>query len=1167
MPVGETTTVTLITGDRVVVRDGRVAGVRMARGREHVRTWQFRVEGHDHVIPLDALPLLRQDRLDRRLFDVTGLVEQDYDDEHEPVVPTMVGDAAGAAVAGAEPLGRLGLVKRDIPKSEAARAWRDLTGAGAGIASTGKVWLNGRVRAALDRSVPQVGAPKAWRAGLRGDGVKVAVLDTGYDATHPELAGKVDAEANFTDEGEARVDTDGHGTHVASTIAGVGEHPGVAPGARLLVGKVLGRYGGREDWVLAGMQWAVDNGADVVNMSLGGNGGDGTDLLSQTVNRLSESTGALFVVSAGNAGGRGTVGSPGTADRALTVGSVTKSDQLSVFSSRGPRRGDFGLKPEISAPGSDIVAARAAGTLAPFAVDEHHARLSGTSMAAPHVAGAAAILAGQHPDWTGEQIKGALVGSAHRLAGVDTHAQGAGRLDVARATTQQVRVEGVAGFGEVWGAWRADREITYVNDGDRDVTLELTAEVDQRDRIALDRTVTVPARSRATVVVGVHGDAATRGELTGAVVARAGDVVLTTPVTANLLGDPHELTVEVTGRDGEPVRSVLIVTDERTGRSSDAIVWGGEPARFTVPAGDYRITGITQDTTGATTMFAQPAAVAGATAVVVDAQRGKPVVATIDDPDARAGYGGVTAIVSDPDEDGPIDGSLVAFGGTPDEGAGLYTIGSPRMRGLDLVQFSYFTPPHVVVTVVGEGGFEFASAGTAAPLGFAGVLTGRVVDIGLADPETIEQAGDLTGALVLIAPRDWDNEPPVDFDQVARGIALAKGRGAKAVLSYTGLPQPPALPTVALWDREELRALQALLSQRPVEVSLLSRAGSPDAYFLADRVAGHVPEGHEFRYRRAALGTVDRLLVDTMKPGQYRFHYGFWTFGGLTASAEVEAIWPQRRSDHATEGTAISMAAAVGFTESGDFGFETTVPVELEAGERRTSRVFGAPFGPELTTPPTHSQDGEPLPWAYRERDHVRFAIPMFADSDPGNAAQYDTTNLGATTLYRGAREVGRSDVPGTGAFTATPGTYRLVVDATRPAAETSMVPALSTRTGAEWTFRVGRGDATRRALPLLDVRFALPLDDHNRAAAGEALVGTVTAAHQPGAPVVRAKVRTVEVSFDDGRTWRRAALSGDRVTVPAGGAAGGYVSLRATAADLTGNAVTETVIRAYALR
>lgn len=129
------------------------------------------------------------------------------------------------------------------------------------------------------------------------------------------------------------------------------------------------------------MQWAVDQGADVVNMSLGGGPGDGTDLMSRTLNEMSAASGTLFVVAAGNDGARETVGTPGAADSALTVGSVTKDDKLSEFSSRGPRLGDFGLKPEISAPGSDIIAARAAGTNPEISVDEYYATMSGTSMA------------------------------------------------------------------------------------------------------------------------------------------------------------------------------------------------------------------------------------------------------------------------------------------------------------------------------------------------------------------------------------------------------------------------------------------------------------------------------------------------------------------------------------------------------------------------------------------------------------------------------------------------------------------------------------------------------------------------------------------------------------------------------------------------------------------
>jgi hypothetical protein len=167
--------------------------------------------------------------------------------------------------------------------------------------------------------------------------------------------------------------------------------------------------------------------------------------------------------------------------------------------------------------------------------------------------------------------------------------------------------------------------------------------------------------------------------------------------------------------------------------------------------------------------------------------------------------------------------------------------------------------------------------------------------------------------------------------------------------------------------------------------------------------------------------------------------------------------------------------------------------------------------------------------------------------------------------LTRGGRQVGRSDVPGVGTFDVASGAYKLSVDARRPAAEAALDPALSTRTSAEWTFHTAKGGG-RKALPLLDVRFGLPLDDRNRAAAGAPLTGTVTVAHQPGAPASRATVRKVEVSFDEGRTWRRADLSGDKVTIPPG-ASGGYVSLRASAVDVAGNAVTETIIRAYALR
>jgi Subtilase family len=116
------------------------------------------------------------------------------------------------------------------------------------------VWLDGKKRLTLDRSVPQIGASAAWRAGLTGTGVKVAVLDSGYDPTHPDLKDLVIASKNFSAEPDI-VDHVGHGTHVASTIAGAGaasggEYQGVAPGAQLMIGKVCEESGCQESAML-----------------------------------------------------------------------------------------------------------------------------------------------------------------------------------------------------------------------------------------------------------------------------------------------------------------------------------------------------------------------------------------------------------------------------------------------------------------------------------------------------------------------------------------------------------------------------------------------------------------------------------------------------------------------------------------------------------------------------------------------------------------------------------------------------------------------------------------------------------------------------------------------------------------------------------------------------
>lgn len=346
------------------------------------------------------------------------------------------------------------------------------------------VETNARVRATLDSATGEFGVDKAVKdfevdGDAAGDGRKtyskddivIAVVDTGIDDDHVDLdEGKVLA---FRDEVKSvpgcpsppddAYDDNGHGTHVASIAAGEGDGDaaleGVAPGAALVGVKALDCDGfGVEDDIVAGVEWVIDHkdehGIDVMNLSLGGlENTDGTDVLSQAVNRAM-AAGIEAVVAAGNSGPLGaTVGTPGTAEFVTTVGAMAdpldgdeglpEGFSLPFFSSRGPT-GDGRVKPDIVAAGVDIAAALAGS-------DRGYQVQSGTSMAAPFTAGVAALMlqAGAKPpsgstctgcphgveeDSMKTPIKDLLMATAEdwgvRGADVD---YGAGRLDAYRA--------------------------------------------------------------------------------------------------------------------------------------------------------------------------------------------------------------------------------------------------------------------------------------------------------------------------------------------------------------------------------------------------------------------------------------------------------------------------------------------------------------------------------------------------------------------------------------------------------------------------------------------------------------------------------------------------------------------------------------------------------------
>ena len=265
-------------------------------------------------------------------------------------------------------------------------------------------------------SLNQMSVPTAW-ATSRGDGVLIAVIDTGVDFSHPDLAGKIAGRGHdFINNDDDATDDHGHGTHVSGIAAGATNNnqgiAGVGFNARVLPVKVLGSNGSGDNVAVAnGIRWATDQGVRVINMSLGSTA---PTAAVQSAVDYAWSRGVVVVCAAGNAGSAAPQ-YPAAYPNCISVSATDAADRLASFSS-------FGDTVDVAAPGVQILSTVRGG---------RYESWSGTSMATPNVAGVVALLWAAHPAWSNAQIRAALENNADNI-GQATYF-GHGRVNAARA--------------------------------------------------------------------------------------------------------------------------------------------------------------------------------------------------------------------------------------------------------------------------------------------------------------------------------------------------------------------------------------------------------------------------------------------------------------------------------------------------------------------------------------------------------------------------------------------------------------------------------------------------------------------------------------------------------------------------------------------------------------
>ncbi|MFJ7933271.1 S8 family serine peptidase [Sporosarcina sp. NPDC096371] len=1198
--ISEATTnhvITLITGDVVTVTDiadGK-NGISVENADGTDGGAQIMTLGENtFVIPAQAMPYLASGLLDENLFNITALIADGYDDEKQSTLPVIVQyaptkarfeAALPATLAGSERtnvLESIGGVAVSADKEQATSFWEEITqnvtaasSQKAGVQLNGvieKIWLDGRVEANLEKSVPQVKAPETWESGYDGTGVTVAVLDTGIDKDHPDLSGQLDEAVSFV-PGEDSLDYHHHGTHVASTVLGTGaasdgRNKGVAPGARLLVGKVLANNGfGQESWVIEGMEWAAEH-AKVVNMSLGDSiPSDGTDPMSQAVNEISKETGALFVIAAGNTGAEG-IGAPGAAEAALTVGSVDKSDRLSWFSSRGSAIS--GLKPDLVAPGAGIVAARSQYSRQGSG---SYLTLDGTSMATPHVAGAAAILVQRYPDWTAVQLKDALMSTTKKLDSIKPFEGGTGRLDVAAATLGTVRATGALDFGFFdWpheGDVPVEKTVTYTNEGDEPVTLDLSSTFTDNSKSETPEgllklsanQVTVPAKGSAEVIVTVDPESAVignryQGQLSAIV---GGQTVAHTTLGMSKEDERYTLTINAVDRDGSPARTQVSLVGPNY-YPGFMIVEGKKEVRL--PAGTYSVM----------------------TLMDVDANTDQAGVALLGNPEVQL--------------DGPKTVDLDA------RKAHEYTVDIPEENEASFTKLEYHRTfggenavtggimlPAKVDKLYAEPTMAVNTGDFYMSTRWRLIKPFMTVNHGETTLDVIAQAGStlFEGKHELAAvyagygaARDYDGLDVKDKVVVVKRstkitgpqrAAAAYAAGAKLVITVNDSPEeyiewvgkedrsadtPIAVVSVSGTEGEEL--IEAVRSGK-VMLNVEGTPNSPYVYDLVDAHKNAVPEDLNYSPTENELVKIDtQYKSDRPAPGG-EFRYDIQPYSTHAVGFLQKLALPSKRTEW------VSTQGGVSWYHEANVLSENSNEKIWQVRDETVTYKPGQRMEQEWFAPVVRPRFGEGFWPPFRQGNNVQINVPAWADSGVGRTGIH-TTKEQTMKLYQGStllREAnGQALYVSNNSLPVENMQYRLVADVSRDAER--WVTSVSTHT--EWTFW-SKARVDKKALPLISLDFKVATDMKGNAIAGNTIkLGLSTSQIAEASGNGKIEGASLEVSYNEGESWEKVNVvregEGWTAEIHNPKKSGTFVSLRASAWDDEGNRIDQDIMKAF---